>query len=323
MIADACASGGAFHLEQGGHQLVQDLTALAPYYNFVPDNPGLFNGLELAEDDIGVLYQWERADIYNARAYRGICNLLADTGYQFETIFGAEDYTWWGELTPYPAPPQTLAQTDLDPYSLVIIPELNDITPNHAKVLLDYVKDGGKAIVFATNDQKNQLWNHRHDTDTPNIDQLHSYLNNVSNTVGSGKIIHINSVWGLDYLPNLTAGLKTNIETTLTNEGLEPTVDFIGSPRAVSAFAYKATGKQVVHLVNYNYNAGTDTTPPVTNLEIDIDVGFLTGGGTITFTLYSQETSEGAAIVPDDVSGGVARITIPELDIWSVLVMEN
>jgi len=78
-----------------------------------------------------------------------------------------------------------------------------------------------------------------------------------------------------------------------------------------------------VHLVNYNYNAGTDTTPPVTNLEIDIDLGDLTGDESLTITLYSQETSEGAVIVPDNVSGGVASITIPELDVWGILVMEN
>jgi len=31
--------------------------------------------------------------------------------------------------------------------------------------------------------------------------------------------------------------------TLLSGEGLEPTVDFVSSTRAVSVFAYKATGK--------------------------------------------------------------------------------
>ncbi|MFC1978439.1 PKD domain-containing protein [Chloroflexota bacterium] len=320
MIADACASGGAFHLEQGGHQLVQDLTALAPYYNFVPDNPGLFNGLALAEDDIGVLYQWERADIYNARAYRGVCNLLADTGYQFETIFGAEDYTWWGELTPYPAPPQTLAKTDLDPYSLVIIPELNDITPNHADILLQYVNGGGKAIIFATSQDTIDLDNHR--GGNTYIDQLIVHLDAGTAIVGSGKIIRITDIWGTDYLPNLTAGLKTDLETALTNEELEPTVDLVSSPRAVSAFAYKATGKQVVHLVNYNYNAGAYTTAAVSSLELDIDIGELSETG-LTVTYYTPEEPEGAVVPGVTVSDGVASVTVPELNIWGVLVMEN
>ncbi|MFC1998855.1 PKD domain-containing protein [Chloroflexota bacterium] len=325
MIADAYAGGGAFHLEQGGHQLVQDLTALAPYYNFVPDNPGLFNDLTLAEDDIGVLHLWEAIDSYKAEAYRGVCNLLADTGYQFETIFGAEEYTWWGEQTETPAPlGQTLVWDDLDPYEAIIIPELRDITENHAELLLQYANGGGKLIVFASPGNISAIHDHRVTYDGKvglYVDQLLDELNGTSHDYVLGRIIHINTVWGLDYLPNLTASLKGELETKLTNEGLEPTVDLVDSPKAVSAFAHKATGKQVIHLVNYNYNAGADTTPPVTDLELDIDIGALSESG-LTVTLYTPEVPSGT-VLTHTVTSGTVNVTVPTLGIWGVLVLEN
>jgi hypothetical protein len=204
---------------------------------------------------------------------------------------------------------------------LIIIPELHDITPNHTNLLLQYVNGGGKAIVFAMPSDADTLTSHR--GGNTHIDQLLAKLSVGENTYGTGKIIRYNSIWGTDYLENLTASLKTDLETKLTSEGLEPWVDFVGSTTAVSAFAYEATGKQVIHLVNYNYNAGTDTTPPVTDLELDIDLGFLTGDGTLTATFYTQETSVGEDIPIDSTGGGVASITVPELDIWGVLVLEN
>ena len=181
---------------------------------------------------------------------------------------------------------------------------------------------GGTAIVFAADSDKTTLQNHR----SPNthIDTLLSNLGPGEHPYGSsgGKIIRVNAIWGKQYLENLTASLKTDIKTKLSGEGLEPTVDIVGSTTAVSVFAYKATGKQVVHLVNYNYNDGTDTTTSVSSLELDIVLGDLSETG-LTVTLYTPEAPEGTAIVPDDVSGGVASITVPQLDIWGVLVMEN
>ncbi len=58
------------------------------------------------------------------------------------------------------------------------------------------------------------------------------------------------------------------------------------------------------------------------SISFDIDLGDLSETGLIV-TLYTPEASEGAVLPGVVVSGGVASITVPQLDIWGVLVMEN
>ncbi len=43
MIADAVSSGGEFSVELGVGSIEQDVYALAPYYRFRTDHPGLFD----------------------------------------------------------------------------------------------------------------------------------------------------------------------------------------------------------------------------------------------------------------------------------------
>ena len=59
------------------------------------------------------------------------------------------------------------------------------------------------------------------------------------------------------------------------------------------------------------------------SISLDIDLGDLSETGLIV-TLYTPEAPEGA-VLPGVVAkgGGVASITVPQLDIWCVLVMEN
>lgn len=320
LIADAYAGGGAFNVEHGAHGVIQDLVELAPYYNFVTDNPGLFNSLDLYGGDIGVLHLWEAVDIHNATAYRGLCNLLADCGYQFDTIFGGQEYLWGGEENMYPAPQYQLTIGELTPYSVIIIPEMYDIIEEHADLLLQYVNNGGKLIVCATTENTDDINNQR--GGETNIAKLLGYLNGGSQAdiTNGGKIIRVTDIWGKDYLTSPDFSLRNTLKTTLKGETSNPEVEYADSIPFLSAFAYERTGCRVIHLVNYNYNKSIDTTTPIASLDLEIPLDGLVEGS-FTVTYYTPENPQGESI-STSVAGSTISLTISDFGIWGVLVIE-
>ena len=201
MIADAAASGGRFQVEEGFHGIKQDMQALAPYYRMPVDYPIPFKDMAPVKGDAGLLFLWEYPDMWNYTDFRGLGSLLSDSGYQYSVIFGAEEFTWWGTLNTVPAPDHPLQLSDLEPYPVIILPELGDITPNHAGILLQYARQGGKVVIFTTPDHINNLTYHRGQSN-PVVAELLGYMQSESADVEKGKIITIQELWGTPYTEN-------------------------------------------------------------------------------------------------------------------------
>ena len=90
---------------------------------------------------------------------------------------------------------------------------------------------------------------------------------------------------------------------------------------ALSAFAYEGTDCRVVHLVNYDYNSLNDTTTPVYELGLEIPLDGLQEES-LTVTYYTPDFPQGQE--PGFiVDGQTISLTIPILEIWGVLLIED
>ncbi len=312
MIADAYAVGGAFHVEEGAHGIKQDIDALVPYYRFVRDRPFLFENLTPVKGKISVLHLWESLDPYRARAYRGLSNMLADAGYQFGVIFGAEEYKFWGETQI--APPYPLQLDKLSQYPVIIVPELFDVTEKHADLLLRYAENGGKLIVFATQDMLNNIQAQRGENQA--VNRLLTYLRAGKATVGSGTIIYVNQVLGREYLENLDPQLRLQLRQMLSQENIGPEAK-MADAKALSAFVYQGENQLVIHFVNYDYNLENDSTNPVQALELEVALGDLPREG-LTAIFYSPEDPQGQQLEAT-IQQDTLLLTLPKINIWGTL----
>ena len=314
-IADAYASGGAFYVEEGGHGLRQDLATLAPYYQFPMESLHLFEGVEPVEPEICVLHLWENLDSpHYSKAYHGTSNLLADSGYQFDVVFGSEEYLQWEKVPRYPAPDYPLTLEMISGYPLVIVPELVDLTPGHAATLLSYVEKGGVLIVFSSHGDLDTLVAQR--GADPSISQLVGYLNDMEVNVEAGKVIRPADRWGSMYASIPDAHFQGVMTSLLEGEGFTPQVG--GLPENfISAFEYADENRLVVQLVNYNYNWDTDATKPADPMELELTLPASMAGAEFIASFYTPEAaSENLTVV---VEGGVAHVTTPEFSVWGVL----
>ncbi|TRO47775.1 hypothetical protein E2P65_03890 [Candidatus Bathyarchaeota archaeon] len=314
-IADAYASGGAFYVEEGGHGLQQDIPALTPYYRFPLDNLHLFEGVEPVEPEICVLHLWENLDApHYSKAFHGTSNLLADSGYQFDVVFGAEEYLQWGKVPRYPAPDYPLTLEMISGYPLVIVPELVDLTSGHAAVLLDYVEGGGVLVVFSSPGDLDTLVVQR--GADPSISQLVGFLNDMEVDVGAGRVIRPADRWGSMYASIPDTHFQGVMRGLLEQEGFMPQVG--GMPDAfISAFQYNDGSRLITQLVNYDYNWNTDVTTAADPMELELTLPGSMAGADLSVTFYSPEAPPQA--LASVIEGGVVHVTTPGFSVWGVI----
>jgi hypothetical protein len=317
MIAEAYATGSALTVEEGLHNIKQDISTLAPYYRFPRLNPILFDNMSPVQGQVGLLYLWENRDVYNNTDMRGLGQMLADCGYTFNIVFGSEEFTFWGTPNIYPAPDYPLNLEALSPYPLVIVPELSDITPNHADVLLQYVNQGGKLIVYSNAVFIENIAAQRSQTDKT-IKELLSYLDSGERTIGQGKIVYIDELWGRQYTTSPQPSMIQPLKEILADQGIVPEIQ-MSQADFVSAFMNQNDDLLTVHFVNYNYNPDTDfTTPsgPIT-VEIKLPLTFTTNQPSVYLYSPEQDIKELNGVISDNK----LILTIPEINIWSVLLI--
>lgn len=244
MIADAVVNGGTFNVEINIHDLEQDMDAIGPYYHFALDYPLLFEGMEPVDSKIGVLQLWESMLYvpFDQAAILGLFDLLADSGYQSAAIFGGgEEFVQWGGMPDLPAPDYPLNPQDLAQYKVVMIPELYQLTENHARILLDYVEQGGTLVVFSTPDTTFEM-----DTSQPSSGQIMAARGRGAIEMGEGRLIHINGIWGRDFIENPDPSTRTQLVQLLESEGLQPEVK-MSDARYLAATAYMGPDRMVIH----------------------------------------------------------------------------
>ncbi len=311
MIADAVSSGGEFYVEGSTEQ---DIVALAPYYRFRADHPGLFEDLKPLEPQVAVLLLWENVvtDPFQISAYFGASSLLADSGMQFDAVFGAKEYLVWGELQMFPAPDFPLDVETLWTYPVVVIPELNDLIESHAATLMEYVNGGGILVTHLV-DEFGLEFQHE---DDPSVTALIKMLRSGSENEAGGKVVRLDENLARDYSNNPDPALRQEWLNVMSNLGLSPEVRYDAGPM-VAAQVYAAEDQLVVHFVNYNWDIGTLSTTPVSKLNVEIVLPNSLDRKGIIVSLHAP--GENSMELDVEASEAGIIVTIPELHIWSVI----
>ncbi len=311
MIADAVSSGGEFYVEGS---VEQDISALAPYYRFRTDHPNLFEELKPFEPQVAILLLWENvvADPFQISAYFGASSLLADSGVQFDAVFGAEEYLRWGELPMYPAPDFPLKEEVLSNYPVVVIPEMNDLIESHAETLMEYVNHGGVIVTYVV-DEFGLEFQHE---DDPSVTALLKMLRSGLENEAGGKVIQLNQNLARDYRDNPDPVLRREWLNVMSKLGLSPEVRY-DQGLMVAAQVYSAEDQLAVHLVNYNWDISTLSTTPVSEFDVEIVLPDHLDQAGLTVSLYTP--GEDAIELKVEESEAGIIVTIPELHIWSVI----
>lgn len=312
-IAEASANGGNFYMEEAEHGVAIDIEALSPYFMVPTDHQELFE-IEPAQNQICVLSLWENQEAYQNKAFSGTGNLLTDTGYQYDVVFGAEDYTVWGDPHMYPAPNFPLTLEQISGYELVIIPELSDITDNHAEILIEYMESGGIVLVFTTPVHISDIDNQR-GTDS-HVNQLLGYLDHGESTVGSGMLFTINQVKGMLYIDNPDEPTRNDFINMVSNTGISSKITGM-TGNAIGKTMYSDDDSAVIHLVNYQYDWMQDKVKPPISYTLEITLPENLTDQPITITYITPETTETQLTYTDN--GESIEVTIPSLDVWGII----
>jgi hypothetical protein len=318
MIAEAAAVGGTFYVEEGAHDLLQDIDALAPFYAFPRQHPLLFEHVVPTPGNVCLLHLFETLDVYRSRAYRGLSNLLADTGYQYSVLFAAEPYLVWGQPAPYPAPDYPLTVDQLHNYSVVVVPELTDVTVGHAETLLNYTQTGGTLLAFATPAQLDDLETHR--GATPVVNTLLTLLRAWDVPYGAGRVRCVNETWGRDYLQGAPPQLQPAWVALLTGLGATPEVQRpLGTP--LSVFAHEGDGRLVAHFVNFDHNAATDALTPSPPTMVTLVLPPTLRGTDLQAVFYAPGV--GVQYLETVVDASTVNVTLPAIGAWGVLLVAD
>jgi hypothetical protein len=186
-------------------------------------------------------------------------------------------YTGDGEFNP--------DQLDLDVlrrYRTVLVPEARDLGTGPARQLERYARSGGEVIIYSESPLDESLAR-REDGDV------------------------LSGFWR-----RYRDGDRDRIVSTV--EHLRWSRIVVSDP-SVNALRYRLDGRQVLHLLNYRYQADGDCIEPVRDLQVRVPWA----GGPASATLLRLDDER---TVPCRVEGDVVVLDIGELDLYAVVVVE-
>ena len=187
-------------------------------------------------------------------------------------------YTGDGEFNP--------DQLDLDVlrrYRTVLVPEARDLGIGPARQLERYARSGGEVLVFSESPLDESLAR-REDGDV------------------------LSGFWRRYH-----DGDRDRIVSTV--EHLRWSRIVVSDP-SVNALRYRLDGRQVLHLLNYRYQADGDCIEPVHDLQVRVPWA----GGPASATLFRLDDER---TVPCRVEGDDVVLDIGELDLYAVVVVEG
>jgi hypothetical protein len=179
--------------------------------------------------------------------------------------------------------PDDVAVERLAAYSTVLVPEARQVSAGQAAALEAYAATGGEVVIFS---------------DSPLAPEL----------VRTGDGALLERFWS-EYRDEDRDGVVALLTET---DGSR----IIVSDSAVNAIRYVRGAQQIIHLVNYAYDAERDQVIPAQGLEVALD-----GAGTedrrcLLFDL------DGEHMLSSRQRAGNLVVEIPALDVYGVLVIE-
>lgn len=326
MMAESFASGGLAQF--GGEKEERD--KYAQYFNLVQTQRELLNSVS-PKGEVGVILAmpttvcaWGIMD-----PHYGAQLLMQDLGRSYEVVIGGTNLGW----------ADTLKLSHLTKFEVVVLHEAISLTNNQITVLLDYVNQGGKLIVFGTGfapgftgaqdengvNRNNSTW-----------EALVTGSSRVSN-YGSGKLaliredgdapdgfcrMYYRNVNSGDTAKETIAGNIINTVRTVINSLLAEENIRIDLPEKVTIFRSEDsnTNTMLYHLVSRDVDLTTRLHKTLLNKTVTFDLmSALSLSDSVHITIYNPENPEGIDLGNAVVSAGKVTVTIPSLFIWDMI----
>jgi arylsulfatase A-like enzyme len=304
MFAEAYAAGARFHVPYPSLDYYAPFEDCQEYVRFISSNPAVYEGADHLAD-LGVLFSyasevwdyWVQADSgepHHNRQYYGLAQALTDTSVQYDVVFAPD-----GNILQ-----DTLTLDDLLLYETLVVPWAYSLSDRHVQLLKDYAAREKELIVIgeiATSDEEK---NPRH-TDVaaslthegastfPGLD-LEAYLADPD----SPQAAAIRDLL-ISLVPNRLVTISNGSATAqLNRKGETIHCHLISKELDDSGFRTQANIQVAIAL------------PP------DLDLS-------ASHAVYLSPEIEGGepTLLPITMQNGTVQVTIPELEVYGVLVI--
>jgi hypothetical protein len=313
-IAEAYASQGAMMVpygiyawseETGPGVYYGDMSVLAPVYQFIRDNPFLYEELRsLAQ--VAVLYsfptnyhRWEYRD-----SFRGLTYALLDGHIQYDIVALGDDM-WLAD---------SFSAASLAPYQLAFMAEAEYLSQAQVDSLLSFVAGGGTLIVWGDTgiyDETGQA------TERP---ELASLTMPGTYAYGEGRFIVLTGDPGDTYRQTHDATVRQQLVSLVNNYAGNVTA--MSAARTLNLVVYKRAGgsQMVAHLINCDYTIETDQATPTGAFTLTLrpPAGFLDQDEIQLYRL-SPHLAE-SSLLDFTVDNGLLVINHPGVEVYDVLM---
>ena len=185
-----------------------------------------------------------------------------------------------GELRPDDFSPE-----DLAPYDMIVIPDCNELTRNQAGIIFDYVKKGGKALVYG-----------RLAENTPLASQLS----------GSPNVTFV------PFNEDASRGMADFLQAF--SAMYKPLSVVECSDKRIGLQRFDKDGRTYVHLMNYDYDAQADAVKPLARVTLTLRKA---SGRVKVYTLDGAQPP-----IEAQSREGVITVTIKNLPVYAVVAVE-
>ncbi len=326
IFADAYASQGAVHLEEGfagkgiegGPNVISyDWDIAGRYSNFLYNNFTLFENLAF-KPHCGLLYSVSSLNPKSDQETNGFCiksfygtgQFLIDHSIPFDVIYAPEI-----RLSTLPE----ISLEKFEQYKTVILPNTMNLNDNQVQVILNYVQTGGTILALGDIGIKGE---DGHLVSRPELESLQT--ENGENTLGLGKFVYFREErsFGTEYGTFYWANPNEN-DAEFYNF-LKPYIDpelIISGTDSVSGFIYQNSinNNTIIHLVNYSYDIPTDQFFLKENFTIKVQVDTLK----LWEAVYVSPDFIGQQILPTYNDTGYIMITIPKLEAYGIVILQQ
>lgn len=252
------------------------------------------------ESDVGIVYSLptllaRQRDDFGTRMDReeetmfGVVRALREAQIPSEYVIFGQPSLWDDSRT----------LKHLDRYDVLVFPGVTNLTDNQVTAVDGYLQSGGHLIhegELASFDHKNRP------RDAPVFDDYESQL-----TALDGKA---NSAYR-----------EGNIEPVIDviESGIESRQLRVSKPYPISAEITRQDGRIVVHLLNYDYEASTDTITPKKGIQLSLRKDKFRAERAYVVTPEQPSPTE----LEINESDSYVEVRIPEINIWSLIIFES
>ncbi|MCP2597632.1 hypothetical protein NLC93_07175, partial [Candidatus Aminicenantes bacterium AC-335-G13] len=298
LMAEAYANQGAFvNYYIKGWGTPENWLNCAKLAEFIIKNQDLYNTPSKTYASIGLLLLYTENLKDRIFSYLGFAQALAESNIPFDVIFGGGG----------PYLKNRINLKKLNDYELLIIPEAKNISSRQKNTIQQYVKEGGKALIF--------------DPETFGLTGTGEVTYGKGSFIISPTWTYGNMEWNIGslYFFNYENSLREQI-SSLVKLFVPVTPIMENTDRKVITYPYYQPEKRriVVHMVNYDHNLENDEIATKKDLVIRIKIPDYPMAKSAF--IISPDFEEKIFLKPE-IKNNFWEFKIPSLNVYNVIVI--